>query len=72
MRLYHRTTSLKATAIVANGFHDGTGYLTEQEWSGVWLSDRPLDCNEGLSCDADVLLEGNVTLPESALPLMSG
>ena len=35
---------------------DGTGhYLTEQLHSGVWLSNEPLDCNEGAK--GDVLLE---------------
>lgn len=46
MRYYHRTDS--ARDILAHGFRDTTGYyLTVQEWSGVFLSDVPLDCNEG-------------------------
>jgi hypothetical protein len=68
MKLYHRTTPQRALAIIANGFQDSSGhYLTDQEWSGVWLSDRPLDCNEGLPLEAEVLLEINVDLPESTL-----
>ena len=68
MKLYHRTTAQNATAIVANGFRDRTGhYLTDKKWSGVWLSDRPLDCNEGLSLEAGVLLEVDVGLPENEL-----
>ena len=54
-RFYHRTSTENARAILAGGFRDGSGtYLTEQEFSGVWLSDVPLDGNEGAS--GDVLL----------------
>ena len=48
MILYHRTTEKAAASILAEGFKDGDGtYLTSQRWSGVWLSDQPLDINEG-------------------------
>ena len=44
--LYHRTQA--AEQILSGGFRDGEGtYLTEQVWRGVWLSDQPLDANEG-------------------------
>ncbi len=36
---FHRTTAACAAAILREGFRDGRGrYLTDQEWSGVWLS----------------------------------
>ena len=45
--LYHRTTKSAAAAILRSGFKDRRGtYLTDQEFEGVWLSDRPLDGNE--------------------------
>lgn len=45
-RYYHRTD--EADAILRDGFRDGVGtYLTERTFSGVWISDRPLDGNEG-------------------------
>ena len=56
MNLYHRTTKASADAILRDGFKDGTGhYLTDELHSGVWLSNEPLDCNEGAT--GDVLLE---------------
>lgn len=59
MRLIHRTFA--ADAILAEGFRDGHGrYLTTQCLSGVWLSDRPLDIDEG--ADGDTLLE--LDIPE--------
>ncbi len=48
MKLYHRTDHAKE--ILAEGFRDGRGkYMTDQEWEGVWLSEVPLNCNEGAS-----------------------
>ena len=48
MKLYHRTDVLAARAILRAGFRDGRGtYLTRHVFTGVWLSDRPLDENEG-------------------------
>jgi len=53
VRLFHRTFA--AASILSEGFRDGHGmYLTNQCFSGVWLSDKPLDINEG--ADGDVLL----------------
>jgi hypothetical protein len=53
--LFHRTTAANAAAILAEGFRDGTGYyLTNRPWTGVWLSDEPLDSNEG--AEGDTLL----------------
>jgi len=43
-RLYRRTHSKLVNGILKDGFIDSTGtYLTDREWSGVWLSDVPLD-----------------------------
>ena len=48
MILYHRTTADGAHAILSGGFRDATGYyLSRVETAGVWLSDRPIDANEG-------------------------
>jgi hypothetical protein len=50
---FHRTSGQKAERILANGFRDGRGtYMTDREFEGVWLSDRPLDANEGACGDA--------------------
>ena len=46
--LFHSTTEDAAASILGGGFEDATGnYLTNREWSGVWVSDVPLDVNEG-------------------------
>jgi len=59
MLLYHRSSD--ADAILAEGFKNGTGFcLTDRVWSGVWLSDIPLDANEGAK--GDTLL--SVEIPE--------
>src|SRR5437660_9450920 len=62
MQCYHRTTQEKARSILENGFLDGEGkFLTDRIWRGVWVSNRPLDSNEG--AEGDVLLE--IRIPES-------
>lgn len=62
MLLYHRTN--QAQAILPEGFRDTTGYyMTHKLWSGVWLSDQPLDENEG--ADGDTLLA--VEIPEEVV-----
>jgi hypothetical protein len=59
--LFHKTTLQAATQILRDGFRDGTSpYMTDQEFSGVWLSDRPLGANEGVW--GDTLLEVSVDL----------
>jgi hypothetical protein len=56
--LYHRTTEHIARQIIANGFRDGEGaYMTTHVWSGVWVSDRPLDENEGARGNALIRIE---------------
>jgi hypothetical protein len=55
LTLYHRTIRAAAEAICRDGFRDATGtYLTASEYTGVWVSDRALDANEGV--DGDYLL----------------
>ena len=64
MKLFHRTVPANAEKILAEGFRDSSGgFLTAQEWSGVWLSDRPLDSNEGAK--GDVLL--SIEIPEQTI-----
>jgi hypothetical protein len=44
LTVFHRTTKDAAAKILQDGFRNTTGrYLTDREWSGVWVSDRPLD-----------------------------
>lgn len=51
--LFHR--SPMGAAIAATGFRDAEGcYMTSEVWRGVWLSDNPLDENEGAK-GADLL-----------------
>jgi hypothetical protein len=64
MILYHRTTAANAEQILRDGFRDGVGtYMLTREHSGVWLSDVPLDIDEG--AEGDTLLR--VELPEQVI-----
>jgi len=48
MKFYHRTREAAAEAILRDGFRDGRGtYMTGQVFEGVWISNIPLDANEG-------------------------
>jgi hypothetical protein len=48
LRLYHRTPN--GAQIMLSGFRDATGtYGMTSEYTGVFLSDQPLDINEGAS-----------------------
>jgi hypothetical protein len=54
----------EADAILTDGFRDGEGnYLTTNVYRGVWVSDVPLDANEG--ADGDRLLA--IDMPETAI-----
>ena len=65
-RFYHRTSLAVAAAILQDGFRDHVGtYMTDQEFRGVWLSDEPLDVNEGAIGDA--LLEIDLGLEDDAI-----
>ena len=51
MRVYHRAPH--ANTIRAEGFLDGEGtYGTPNTYRGVWVSDVPLDVNEGVDAAA--------------------
>jgi hypothetical protein len=66
MILYHRTDPQAAENILQQGFRDSVGnYMTKNNYSGVWLSDVPLDENEG--ADGDILLEVNTDMTESEI-----
>jgi hypothetical protein len=59
--VYHQTDS--GEAIRQQGFQDGVGnYLTENIYSGVWVSDRPLDAEGAVGRDLLV-----VEVPDSEL-----
>src|ERR1035437_6378948 len=58
MILYHSATRENAGSILREGFRDHTDYyMTRKLYTGVWLSDRPLDENEGASSEALLRLE---------------
>ncbi len=66
LTLFHRTEAENAESILRSGFEDGHGkYLTANEYSGVWLSDIPLDANEGAF--GDTLLGVDLDLSEKEL-----
>jgi hypothetical protein len=66
MILWHRTTTAAAEDVLRDGFRDGWGgYMTDDEREGVWLSDRPLDANEGACGDA--LLRVDLTCTEAEI-----
>lgn len=63
--VWHRTQPEAADAILRDGFRDGTGnYLTNREHTGVWLSDVPLDENEGAHGSALLRVEIDATEEE--------
>lgn len=41
----------------ATGLILSSRYLTDREWSGVWVSDQPLDNSEGASGEALLQIE---------------
>ena len=64
-RFYHRTNAAKA--ILAHGFRDATGKYMMSGFTvrGVWVSDRPLDANEGAV--GDTLLQIDLALTRREL-----
>jgi hypothetical protein len=55
---FHRTTEASAAEILRNGFRDAKGkFLTEREHKGVWLSDVPVDCQDGAQGDSLLVVE---------------
>lgn len=66
MKTYHRTSDDAARAILSEGFRDSTGfYGTPNRYTGVWLSDQPLDSNEGTQ--EGPVLEVTLALTEEAM-----
>src|SRR5262245_28874206 len=62
MRVFHRTSA--ADAILRDGFYNGRGtYMINQEFEGVWVSDVPLDPNDGAFGDTVLSIE----VPEDVL-----
>jgi hypothetical protein len=60
MRVFHRTPH--ADLIDRKGLRDGEGtYLSPEEFLGVWVSDSPLDANEGVIGEGLLALD----IPES-------
>ncbi|PBB34349.1 hypothetical protein [Mesorhizobium sp. WSM3882] len=58
------TTLERALSILRDGFRDGEGYyMTDMRLRGVFLSDRPLDQNEGVISDADTILAVEFGVP---------
>jgi len=59
---YHRTTPEAAQSILTGGFKNGTGkYMTDRTWSGVWLSEAPLDQEEArLSAVLQITFDSDV------------
>ena len=55
MKLYHVTTCDAAKAILRDGFRDTVG-THGTHWSGVWLVDRPLDCDDTDNVSVDTIL----------------
>lgn len=65
MILYHRTSRAAARKILKEDFRDGHGtYLTDRKFSGFWLSNVPLDENEG--AHGDVLLKVDLDVSAKA------
>lgn len=68
MKLFHRTTEQAAGAILTHGFRDaaGTYFTGGRLWTtGVWLSNVPLDCNQG--CKGPVLLHVDLEMSDEEL-----
>lgn len=67
MRLFHGTTIENANRILSEGFKDGEGnYGTSEWWTGVWLSNYPLDVND-TDRDLEAMLEVALDVDEADL-----
>jgi len=65
-RFWHHRTREIADVILKAGFKNAKGtYLTVNEYEGMWISDDPLDVNEG--ADGDTYLEILLDLPDDVL-----
>lgn len=61
MKLFHNTFA--ADAILRDGFRDGRGWIEDLELVGVWLSDRPLEEQDGAKGDTRLSVE----IPEAEI-----
>jgi hypothetical protein len=62
MKFFHRTHARNAANILKAGFRDTTGsYMTATTVTGVWVSDKILDENEGACGKAVFQIEINVS-----------
>lgn len=58
MKFYHATNADALKAILKDGFRDNQGtYMTGILLKGVWVSDRPVDSNEGAKGTDTVCME---------------
>jgi hypothetical protein len=65
--LYHRTAEDIARQIIDHGFRDGEGYYgTPRKHRGVWVSEEPLDWDEGACGNALIRIELAKEEPEIA------
>jgi hypothetical protein len=62
MIYYHSTTPDAALQIIANGFRDAGGPGIRMGLIGVWISECPLDFNEGAKGDVLLRLQSEVQL----------
>ena len=63
MRFFHITDNANAGAILKEGFRDATKqYLTDQEWTGVWVSTEPI---EGYNADTKTIFA--IEIPEDVI-----
>jgi len=61
MTVYHVTSVESAEAIREHGFADATDtYLTRSEYTGIWVSDSPLNVND-MGGASDVCFEVETT-----------
>jgi len=66
-RVYHATSSEIGDLIEKGGFRDATGtYLTANEYTGVWISDSPMDDGDGIpGCSMECYFE--ITILEEVI-----
>ena len=68
LKLFSRVTPTEAEQILAGGFKDHTGTYTHgEEWTGVWVSDRPRGCYEDVPLTTTVLLGIELPVPEAEI-----
>jgi len=62
MKFFHRTRAKNAASILKRGFQDATGnYMMNTTVTGVWVSDKILDGNEGACGDTVLQIEVKIS-----------